>query len=121
MANASVTPNVLTAQAALSTSLFDAEQSANYSNVHADASVSENTITAAAEIDDHVITAAGDLSIKIVSGDAPVYSGAYEVTPATETQTLLTANKLLTGNVVVNPIPSNYGLITWTGAVLTVT
>lgn len=54
------------------------------------------------------------------NSEFPVYDGAYEVTPTRETQTLQTQGKALVGNVVVNPIPSNYGLITYNGSVLTV-
>ena len=53
----------------------------------------------------------------ILPGD---YSGSYEVTPSSEAQTLNTAGKLLSFDVVVNPIPSNYGLITWDGSTITV-
>lgn len=52
--------------------------------------------------------------------DRDPYTGAYEVTPSQETQTLETENKRMTGNVTINPIPSNYGLITWNGAFITV-
>lgn len=55
-----------------------------------------------------------------VDGLRPEYRGAYVVTPNTETQILPTANRTMGQNVVVNPIPSNYGLITWNGSVLTV-
>ena len=48
------------------------------------------------------------------------YTGAYEVTPTTETQTLATVGKRMTDNVTINPIPSNYGRIEYNGAVLTV-
>ena len=48
------------------------------------------------------------------------YDGPYEVTPTAETQTLDTEDKVLAQSVVINPIPSNYGLITWNGSVLTV-
>lgn len=48
------------------------------------------------------------------------YPGPYEVTPSSEAQVLLTTHTTMTGDLVVNPIPSNYGLITWDGAVLTV-
>ena len=48
------------------------------------------------------------------------YEGAYTVTPSGSTQTLSTAGMKMTGNVVVNPIPSNYGLITWNGSTITV-
>jgi len=50
----------------------------------------------------------------------PAYTGEYEVTPTEETQVLATQGKIMTDNVTVNPIPNNYGLITWNGSVLTV-
>lgn len=50
----------------------------------------------------------------------PSYTGSYTVTPSAETQTLETAELYMTGNITINPIPSNYGLITWNGSVLTV-
>lgn len=52
--------------------------------------------------------------------DRDPYTGDYVVTPSQETQTLETENKRMTGNVTINPIPSNYGLITWNGAFITV-
>lgn len=48
------------------------------------------------------------------------YDGPYEVTPTQETQVLATADRMLVENVVINPIPNNYGLITWNGSVLMV-
>lgn len=48
------------------------------------------------------------------------YTGPYEVTPSSETQTLDTDAFYMNGNVTINPIPSNYGLITWNGSTLTV-
>ena len=56
----------------------------------------------------------------IHSGDLPYYTGATEVTPSLEAQTLATADKALASNIVINPIPSNYGLITWDGSTITV-
>lgn len=52
--------------------------------------------------------------------DVETYTGDYEVTPSPEAQTLNTAGKRMAREVVVNPIPNNYGLITWNGSVLTV-
>lgn len=54
------------------------------------------------------------------AGVASDYDGPYTVTPSQQTQTLYTTEKTLTQNVVVNPIPSNYGKITWDGRTLTV-
>lgn len=57
----------------------------------------------------------------MISGDTPTpYTGDYEVTPTQEEQTLYTRNKTMTANVVVHKIPPQYGLITWNGAILTV-
>lgn len=50
----------------------------------------------------------------------PVYSGAYEVTPSRTAQTIPTAGLMMSGDLKVNPIPSNYGLITWNGSTLMV-
>lgn len=52
--------------------------------------------------------------------NVPKYEGDYEVTPTEETITLSTNNLQMTHNVTINPIPSNYGLITWNGTTLTV-
>lgn len=54
---------------------------------------------------------------EVPSGD---YDGPYTVTPSQHAQTLPTTNKTLSQSIVVKPIPSNYGLITWNGSTLTV-
>ena len=59
-------------------------------------------------------------NVEFGGNSAREYHGVYNVTPSEETQTLLTANRVLTQNVVIDPIPSNYGLITWNGSFLTV-
>lgn len=56
-----------------------------------------------------------DKVIKVAEYDLPVYDGVAEITPSQDTQILQTSNKALTRNIVVNPIPSNYGLIAWNG------
>ena len=50
----------------------------------------------------------------------PAYEGAYEFTPTASTQVIEIAHKSAASNIIINPIPSNYGLITWDGAILTV-
>ena len=50
----------------------------------------------------------------------PAYQGSLEITPSAETQTIETAGYMMPANLIVNPIPNNYGLITWDGATLTV-
>ena len=56
----------------------------------------------------------------VIVGAWPEYEGAYEVTPTQSAQVLPTEHRSMAQNVVINPIPSNYGLITWDGSVLTV-
>lgn len=53
-----------------------------------------------------------------VGGDA--YAGTYEVTPTASEQVLPTEGRTLAHDVVVSRIPSNYGLITYNGSVITV-
>ena len=48
------------------------------------------------------------------------YEGEYTVTPSRQAQVLPTAGRSLSQDVTVEPIPPNYGLVTWDGAVLTV-
>lgn len=61
-----------------------------------------------------------DILDPVIVSKTQDYNGTYTVTPTQETQILATKNYKMTDNVTVNPIPSNYGLITWNGAVLTV-
>lgn len=49
-----------------------------------------------------------------------LYAGSYEWTPTDEEQTIPIANLKATENITINPIPNNYGLITWNGSTLTV-
>lgn len=50
----------------------------------------------------------------------PSYEGPYEVTPCAEEQTLETNALYMTGDITINPIPNNYGLITYDGSTITV-
>lgn len=49
-----------------------------------------------------------------------VYEGPYEATPTQFTQTLSTEGFTMAQDVIIHPIPSNYGLITYNGSILTV-
>ena len=48
------------------------------------------------------------------------YSGPFSVVPSSEEQTIHTANFVVGRDIIVAPIPSNYGLVTWNGSVLTI-
>lgn len=56
----------------------------------------------------------------IVIDSTEIYDGAYEWTPTQSTQTIGIADKKALNNITINPIPQNYGLITWNGSTLTV-
>lgn len=66
-----------------------------------------------------------DVGMALSLGDVFVnggrsYEGPYEVTPSRHVQVLPTSGRKMDDDVTVNPIPQNYGLVTWDGAVLTV-
>lgn len=48
------------------------------------------------------------------------YDGAYSATPSSERQEIPVTGKTMRQAFIVEPIPSNYGLITWNGSTLTV-
>lgn len=50
----------------------------------------------------------------------PPWDGPAEYTPSTEAQTVAVGGHVMEGDLTINPIPSNYGLITWDGSTLTV-
>lgn len=73
--------------------------------------------------DEHFSVAFGDdLSVDFSGMHAAgEYTGVYEFTPSDVAQEIPTANKILTENIIINPIPSNYGLVSWDGSILTIT
>ena len=71
----------------------------------------------------------GELTLSnILDGEAgtymllfpPAYTGATTVVPGPQSQTLNTAGLMMAENITIEPIPSNYGLITWDGTKITV-
>lgn len=56
----------------------------------------------------------------VVHGDVVKYDGPYELTPGEEAQVLPTQGFTMAEDFVINPIPSNYGLITYDGSTITV-
>jgi len=76
----------------------------------------------------HLISVSGDKPLKLSQistgsggGTRPHYHGETEFVPTQAYQTVHTAGTLVDTDIVIDPIPSNYGKITWNGAVLTVT
>lgn len=48
------------------------------------------------------------------------YTGSYSFVPAATAQTIPIAQLTASQDITIEPIPSNYGLITWNGSTLTV-
>lgn len=48
------------------------------------------------------------------------YEGSYEYDPSEETQTIQIEGLTGRQNIIINPIPSNYGKIVWNGSTLQV-
>ena len=61
-----------------------------------------------------------DEHLKVQYSEYPDYDGPTSVTPSSAAQTLATSGTVLHADVVVAPIPSNYGLITYDGSYITV-
>lgn len=57
---------------------------------------------------------------KIVYIGGEYYTGLYEIIPSTVIQTLNTTGKTLERNIIIEPIPKSYGLITYNGFGITV-
>lgn len=79
-----------------------------------------NTIVLGGDWSGDLVTDGSAVQLVAIHGGYPVYDGATTVTPTNAEQVLATAGKVVTDNITINPIPNNYGLITWNGAVLTV-
>lgn len=48
------------------------------------------------------------------------YHGSVDITPTADVQVLATQGKVLDTNITIEPIPNNYGLITYNGSTITV-
>lgn len=68
------------------------------------------------------LSASSGLGGNLTTGGAffPRYEGAYEFEAGAAAQTVHTAGTVLMEDIVIDPVPSNYGLITYNGSTLTV-
>ena len=74
--------------------------------INASATIFDSEVGVTASLSDMVAEATASLSTKIIaSGDFPVYSGPYEVTPTMERQVLETKQRTLLDDVTVKKIP----------------
>ncbi len=61
----------------------------------------------------------GVLTIPASVGTLP-YEGSYEFTPTQDAQTISIDHRMALHDITINPIPNNYGLITWNGSTIKV-
>lgn len=54
------------------------------------------------------------------SANVDIYDGSYSFTPTESEQVITIEHKMATQNITIEPIPYNYGLVTWNGSALTV-
>lgn len=66
------------------------------------------------------VTVSVGLATPIMTSTVPDYDGDYDITPTSTAQVFQTNGKKITHDFIVEPIPSNYGLITWDGSTITV-
>lgn len=79
-------------------------------------------IEVAAEISQAVINVDAETVTPVRTYVEPVeyYEGEYGFTPSASPQTVQIKDKMARHDITINPIPSNYGLITWDGSSITV-
>ena len=55
-----------------------------------------------------------------IAGSIPSYPGPYMVTPGDAEQVIACEGLLMPQDIIIQPVPSNYGRISWDGVTLTV-
>lgn len=81
--------------------------------VHSGDMIILNTFDGSAKISQ---TIDGELSNYLPVETTEAYTGETEVTPADEEQILNTAGLMLPENIIVKPIPHNYGKVSYNGS-----
>lgn len=56
----------------------------------------------------------------VIIDSLPAYVGNYTITPSDKAIILKTENKAMSHDVKIEPIPKNYGLVTWDGFKMTI-
>lgn len=92
------------------------------------------TVTVTAEFSPNIIETTATIMQNMVEADAslttnvthyhseyPDYEGGTTFTPSQETQIIPTRHTVLLSDITINPIPSNYGRITYSGGIISIT
>lgn len=71
-------------------------------------------------VDNSTFSMGVEAPIIVQATPIPVYEGEYEIAPTAEAQTIPVHGYRFEQDLIIDPIPSNYGLIAWNGSTLTV-
>lgn len=91
--------------------------------VTVEAVFSSNIVSVEASFTGRTIEADAELTTNVTHyhSQYPDYEGETVFTPTEYTQTIPTGHTVLLSDITINPIPSNYGRITYTGGIISIT
>lgn len=91
--------------------------------VTVDAVFSSNIVSVEASLIGRTIEADAELTTNVTHyhSEYPTYDGETTFTPSAETQIIPTGHTVLLSDITINPIPSNYGRITYSGGIISIT
>lgn len=91
--------------------------------VTVEAVFSSNIVSVEASFTGRTIEADAELTTNVTHyhSEYPTYDGGTTFTPSAEAQTIPTAHTVLLSDITINPIPSNYGRITYSGGIISIT
>lgn len=91
--------------------------------VTVDAVFSSNIVSVEASFTGRTIEADAELTTNVTHyhSEYPDYDGETVFTPTEYTQTIPTGHTVLLSDITINPIPSNYGRITYAGGIISIT
>lgn len=91
--------------------------------VTVEAVFSSNIVSVEASFTGRTIEADAELTTNVTHyhSEYPDYDGETVFTPTEYTQTIPTGHTVLLSDITINPIPSNYGRITYAGGIISIT
>ena len=87
-----------------------------YRTVTAAPVISQSKIEVTPQISENQINVAAAVITPVYSREVEYYDGQYEFEPSNNAQIIQIKKLMAAADIIINPIPSNYGLITWSGA-----
>lgn len=82
--------------------------------------MSATDTTASVELSEGITERDVEVGISVTVIEAPDYTGEYVFTPSSEAQTISISGYRATQDIIINPVPPDYGKITWDGSTLMV-